>query len=79
MTPMRGVQIMPKVMIPPKISKNQDVHTQVNKWESFINILEQDYQEVSGMMKVGLLTVDRQEPGGERRFGEGGWEGSKKK
>ena len=55
MIPMRWVQIMPKVMILPKISKNQDVHTQVNKWESFINILEQDYQKVSDMMKVGLL------------------------
>ena len=55
MTPMRRVQIMLKVMIPPKIGKNQDVHTQVNKWECFINILEQDYQEVSDMMKVGLL------------------------
>ena len=56
MTPMRGMQIMLKVMLPPKIGKNQDVHTQVNKWESLINILERDYQEkVSDMMKVGLL------------------------
>ena len=39
MTPMRGKQIMLKVMLPPKIGKNQDVHTQVNKWESLINIL----------------------------------------
>ena len=56
MTPMRGMQIMLKVMLPPKIGKNQDVHTQVNKWESLINILERDYEEkVSDMMKVGLL------------------------
>ena len=49
MTPMRGMQIMIKVMLPPKIGKNQDVHTEVNKWESLINILELDYQEkVSG-------------------------------
>ena len=34
MTPMREMQIMLKVMLPPKIGKNQDVHTQVNKWES---------------------------------------------
>ena len=53
---MRGMQIVLKVMLPPKIGKNQDVHTQVNKWESLINILERDYQEkVSDMMKVGLL------------------------
>ena len=43
MTPMRGIQIMLKVMLPAKIGKNQDVHTQVNKWESLINILERDY------------------------------------
>ena len=56
MTPMREMQIMLKVMLPPKIGKNQDVNTQVNKWESLINILERDYQEkVSDMMKVGLL------------------------
>ena len=55
MTPMRGMQIMLKVMLP-KIGKNQDVHTQVNKWESLINILERDFQEtVSDMMKFGLL------------------------
>ena len=37
---------------PPKIGKNQDVHTQVNKWESLINILERRYQEkFSDMMK----------------------------
>ena len=51
-----GMQIMLKVTLSPKIGKNQDVHTQVNKWESLINILGRDYQEkVSGMMKVGLL------------------------
>ena len=26
------------------LGKNQDVHTQVNKWERLINILERDYQ-----------------------------------
>ena len=56
MTPMRGMQIILKVMLPLKIAKNQDVHSQVNKWKSLINILDQDYQEkVSDMMKVGLL------------------------
>ena len=56
MTPMREMQIMLLVMVPPKIGKNQDVRTQVNKWESLINILERDYQEkVSDMMKVGLF------------------------
>ena len=46
MTKMREMQIMLKVMLPPKIGKNQDVHTQVNKWESLIIIiLERDYQE----------------------------------
>ena len=56
MTPMRGMQIMLKDMLPPKIGKNQDVHTQVIKWESLINILDRDHQEkVSDMMKVGLL------------------------
>ena len=52
MTQMRGMQIMLKVMLLPKIGKNRYVHTQVNKWESLINILE---EEVSHMMKVGLL------------------------
>ena len=56
MTPMRGLQIMLKVMLPPKITKQQDVHTQVNKWEGQINMLERDYKEtVSDMMKIGLL------------------------
>lgn len=56
MTPMRGMQIMLKVMLPPKIGKNQDVHAQVNKWEGLINTLERDYKEVvSDMMKIGLL------------------------
>ena len=56
MTTMRGMQVMLKVMLPPKIGKNHDVHAQVNRCESLINILERDYQEkVSDMMKVGLL------------------------
>jgi hypothetical protein len=32
MTPMRGLQIMLKVMIPPKIGKGQDVHSMIKRW-----------------------------------------------
>ena len=56
MTPMRGLQIMLKAMMPPKITKGQDVHTQINKWEGLLNILERDYREqISDMTKIGLL------------------------
>ena len=56
MTPMRGLQIMLKVMMPPKIGKQQDVHGMVNKWEGLVHVLERDYKEnISDMMKIGIL------------------------
>ena len=33
MTSMRGLQLMMKVMLPPKIGKNQDVQGMINRWE----------------------------------------------
>ena len=56
MTPMRGLQIMLKVMMPPKIGKQQDVHGMVKKWEGLVHVLERDYKEnISDMMKIGVL------------------------
>ena len=56
MTPMRGQQIMLKVMMPPKIGKQQDVHGMVNKWEGLVHVLERDNKEnISDMMKMGIL------------------------
>ena len=56
MTPMRGLQIMLKDMMPPKIGKQQDVHGMVNKWEGLVHVLERDYKEnISDMMKIGIL------------------------
>ena len=55
MTPMRGLQIMLKVMMPPKIGKQQDVHGMVNKWEGLVHVLERDYKEnISDMMKIAF-------------------------
>ena len=47
MTPMRGLQIMMKVMMPPEIGKKQDVQTMINRWEGLVNILERDYKETA--------------------------------
>jgi hypothetical protein len=56
MTPMRGIQLMLKVMNPGKVQKNQDVQTFVNKWESMVYALERDYREnVSDRMRIGIL------------------------
>ena len=33
MTPMRGIQLMLRVMNPGKVQKGQDVQTFINKWE----------------------------------------------
>ena len=32
-TPMRGLQLMLKVMVPGKVKKGQDTQTVINKWE----------------------------------------------
>jgi hypothetical protein len=56
MTPMRGFQLMLKIMLPGKIKKGQDIQQQVNKWEGWISTIERDYeQKFTPMMKVGLL------------------------
>ena len=56
MTPMRGLQIMLKVMMPPKIGKQLDDHGMVNTWEGLVHVLERDYKEnISDMMKIGIL------------------------
>ena len=45
-----------KVMMPPKIGKQQDVHGMVNKWEGLVHLLERDYKEnISDMMKIGIF------------------------
>ena len=56
MTSMRGLQLMMKVMLPPKIGKNQDVQGMINRWEGYIHTLKRDFKEdVSDMMKIGIL------------------------
>ena len=50
MMPMRGLQIMRKAMMPPKIGKQQDVRAIVNKWDGLVHVLERDYK-----MKIGIL------------------------
>jgi hypothetical protein len=55
-TPMRGIQLMLRVMNPGKVPKGQDVQTFINRWEGHINSLERDYkEEVSDRMKIGIL------------------------
>ena len=57
MTPMQGLQIMLKVMMPPKIGKQPEVHVTVNKWEGWVRVLERDYKEnITDMVKIGILT-----------------------
>ena len=56
MTPMRGLELMLKTVVPGKIKKNEDVQTKINKWEGHVNALSRDYNEkVSDMMKIGIL------------------------
>jgi hypothetical protein len=55
-TPMRGIQLMLRVMNPGKVPKGQDVQTFINRWEGYIASLERDYKEdVSDRMKIGIL------------------------
>ena len=52
MTPMRGIQLMLRVMNPGKVQKGQDI----NKWEGMVNSLERDYHEnITDRMKIGNL------------------------
>lgn len=56
MTPMRGIQLMLKTVMPGKIKKGDDVQAHINKWEGYVNALQRDYKEtVSDMMKIGIL------------------------
>ena len=56
LTPMRGLQLMLRVMVPGKIKKGQDFQTHVSKWEGWVNKLERDYKEkTSDMAKIGIL------------------------
>ena len=56
MTSMRGLQVMMKVMLPPKIGKNHDVQSHINRWEGWVHTLKRDFKEtVSDMMKIGIL------------------------
>ena len=56
MTPMRGLQLMLKTMLPGKIKKGEDVQAKINQWEGYVNALQRDYKEtVSDMMKIGIL------------------------
>ena len=55
-TPMRGLELMLKVVVPGKAKKGEDVQTRINKWEGHLNALKRDYNEnVSDMMKIGIL------------------------
>ena len=56
MTPMRGIQLMLKTVVPGRIKKGEDVQAKINKWEGYVNALQRDYKEtVSDMMKIGIL------------------------
>ena len=56
LTPMRGLQLMLRVMVPGKIKKVQDFQTHVSKWEGWVNKLERDCKEkTSDMAKIGIL------------------------
>ena len=56
MTPMRGLQLMLKTMIPGKIKKGEDVQARINMWEGHVHALQRDYKEtVSDMMKIRIL------------------------
>ena len=56
MTPMRGLQLMLKVMVPGKVKKGMDVPNMINKWEGLIHTLERDYNEkISDMARIGVL------------------------
>ena len=55
-TPMRGIQLMLKVMNPGKILKGRDIQACINKWEGYMNTLERDYKEtISNRMRIGIL------------------------
>ena len=56
MTPMRGLQLMLKVMVPGKAKKGADIQSMISKWEGSIHTLERDYNEkISEMAKIGVL------------------------
>ena len=56
MTPMRVLQTMLKVMMPPNIGEQRDVHIMMNKWEGLVRVLERDHKEnMTDMMKIGIL------------------------
>ena len=42
MTPMRGLELMLKTVVPGKIKKGEDVQTRINKWEGHVNALKRD-------------------------------------
>ena len=56
LTPMRGLQLMLRVMVLGRLKKGQDFQTHVSKWEGWVNKLERDYKEkTSDMAKIGIL------------------------
>ena len=55
-TPMRGLQLMMRVMAPGKIGKGNDIQMAINRWEANVSALERDYSEkVSDRMKIGII------------------------
>ena len=55
-TPMRGLQLMMRVMAPGKIVKGNDIQMYINRWEANVSALERDYNEkVSDRMKIGII------------------------
>ena len=45
LTPVRGLQIMLRYVVPGKIKKGQDFQTHVSIWEGWVNKLERDYKD----------------------------------
>ena len=57
-TTLRNLQLWLKIMNPGKVKRGQDFLLQVNRWESWVNVLKRDYgQEVAETARVGLLIM----------------------
>ena len=55
-TPMRGIEIMRKIVLPGKIKGNEDIQTKIHQWENNVSALYRDHKEkVSDIMKIGIM------------------------
>ena len=67
MTPMRGLQLMLKTMLPGKIKRGEGVQAKINQWEGLVNALQRDYKEtvsvghVENSILVHMMPEDLQD------------------